>query len=232
LDGGKNWNSLASEPAGSDGGGTVAISADGTILVWTPRRNAPSFSTDSGTNWTQCAGLSPGLHVVADTVNPLRFYAFDSRAGQFFASTNGAKFFSETGAILPTENGFRFGACPLSAAPGMEGDLWLPYGTNGLYHSTDGGAHFVKLENVQNAISLGLGKAAAAKTFPALYLAGKFGDTEGLFRSLDAGHTWNRINDNQHQYGFISRVTGDPRIFGRVYFATSGRGIIYGDEQR
>ena len=38
-----------------------------------------------------------------------------------------------------------------------------------------------------------------------------------------------RINDDQHQYGYISHVTGDPRIYGRVYFATGGRGIVYGD---
>jgi hypothetical protein len=38
-----------------------------------------------------------------------------------------------------------------------------------------------------------------------------------------------RINDDQHQYGSIGSVTGDPRIYGRVYFATGGRGVIYGD---
>ncbi len=50
-----------------------------------------------------------------------------------------------------------------------------------------------------------------------------------LMPANDAGATWQRINDDQHQYGYISRVTGDPRIFGRVYFATGGCGVIYGE---
>ena len=28
---------------------------------------------------------------------------------------------------------------------------------------------------------------------------------------------------------FCRHVTGDPRIYGRVYFATGGRGVLYGE---
>jgi photosystem II stability/assembly factor-like uncharacterized protein len=230
-DGGSTWDALASEPAGSDaGGGTIAISADGKTIVWTPRRGASSFSADWGQNWKTCAGLSQGFRVIADPMNPWRFYAFDARTAKVFASTNGAESFFQTGADLPTQDGPGFFITCFSAAPGVERDLWLAFGTNGLFHSTDGGANFTKAKNVRGAASIGFGKAAPGKNFPALNLAGKIGSAEGLFRSLDSGTTWSRINDDQHQYGAISRVTGDPRVFGRVYFATSGRGIIYGDE--
>jgi len=48
----------------------------------------------------------------------------------------------------------------------------------------------------------------------------------------DAGLSWVRINDDKHQYGNIGEaITGDPRIYGRVYIGTNGRGIIYGDRQ-
>jgi len=39
-----------------------------------------------------------------------------------------------------------------------------------------------------------------------------------------------RINDDQHQFGAPNRpiIIGDPRIYGRVYLTTGGRGVIYG----
>ena len=107
--------------------------------------------------------------------------------------------------------------------------MWICFRTNGLYHSTNAGVTFKSLDNVQEAHSLGFGRAAKGKKYPALYLIGKVNDVQALFRSDDAGATWTRINDDRHQFGWISHVTGDPRIYGRVYFATGGRGIIYGD---
>jgi xyloglucan-specific exo-beta-1,4-glucanase len=92
-----------------------------------------------------------------------------------------------------------------------------------------GAASFIKLEHLRHADSLGFGKAAPGKDYPALFLAGKINGLHALFRSDDAGANQVRTNDDQHLYGSISRATGDPRAFGRVYFATSGRGAIYGD---
>jgi hypothetical protein len=51
----------------------------------------------------------------------------------------------------------------------------------------------------------------------------------GIYRSDDEGNTWILIKDAAHQYGTISTITGDPRIFGRVYLGTNGMGIVYGD---
>jgi hypothetical protein len=51
----------------------------------------------------------------------------------------------------------------------------------------------------------------------------------GVYRSDDAGEHWVRINDDQHQYGLMLQIIGDPRVYGRVYLGTHGRGILYGE---
>jgi photosystem II stability/assembly factor-like uncharacterized protein len=228
-DGGQTWKTLAGEPTNSPG--AITISADGRTIVWTQRRGVPHYTVDEGAHWTVCAGLSSG-GVIADPVNPNLFYACDAPSGRVLVSTNGAVSFAPTAAVLPAaENPGGWGGpgTVLSATLGLEGDLWLAFRPNGLYHSANAGATFTKLDNVQEAYSLGFGKAAPGKKFPALFLAGKMNNLQALFRSDDAGASWVRINDDQHQYGSIGSVTGDPRIYGRVYFATGGRGVIYGD---
>jgi hypothetical protein len=223
-DGGLTWSALGSEPPGGGEAGSIAICARGRTIVWTPRRSTPYYSVDRGTNWTACEKLGAGARVVADTINPLQFYAFDPR-GRFTVSTNAAVSFTATEPVFPiTENNNP----TVWATPGIEGDVWLSV-NNSLYHSTNAGASFTRLEHVNQARALGFGKAAPGKNSPALYLAGKVDQLQALFRSDDTGQTWTRINDDQHQFGWIGRVTGDPRIYGRVYFGTGGRGIFYGD---
>jgi xyloglucan-specific exo-beta-1,4-glucanase len=99
-----------------------------------------------------------------------------------------------------------------------------------VWHSTNGGASFTKLTNVALADGVGFGKAAPGQNYPAIYLAGEVGSVRGYYRSIDGGASWTQINDSSHQWyssGYV--ITGDPNLFGRVYIATNGRGIIYGD---
>lgn len=101
--------------------------------------------------------------------------------------------------------------------------------TSGLYHSTDAGASFARIGTVESSTLVGFGSPAPNAAYPAAYLVGTVGKVYGIFRSNDAGVTWSRINDDHHQYGLLSVILGDPRIYGRVYVGTSGRGILYGD---
>ena len=79
-------------------------------------------------------------------------------------------------------------------------------------------------------VTVGLGKAAPGAGAPAIYAFGVKPTFGGIYRSIDGGVTWARINDDSHQWGLRYRVmTGDPRIFGRVYVGTDGRGIFTGD---
>ena len=112
-------------------------------------------------------------------------------------------------------------------------DIWLvspDAATGGAWHSTDGGNTFTKLSTIVLADAIGFGAPATGQPYPAIYLAGKIGSVRGFYRSTDGGATWTQINDSAHQWyssGYV--ITGDPNLFGRVYIATNGRGIIYGD---
>jgi photosystem II stability/assembly factor-like uncharacterized protein len=80
---------------------------------------------------------------------------------------------------------------------------------------------------------MGFGMAAQGKDYPAIYVAGTCDDQQGVFRSDDHGTTWVRINDDRNQWGNrYTSITGDPRLYGRVYVGTDGRGIFYGDIAR
>uniref|UniRef100_UPI000594F104 X2-like carbohydrate binding domain-containing protein n=1 Tax=Paenibacillus curdlanolyticus TaxID=59840 RepID=UPI000594F104 len=224
YDGGGNWFN-PSQPSGTKGGGKIAVSADGSSLVWSTSDIGVFYSV-GGNSWTASTGVPAGAQVVSDRVNKNKYYAFSG--GNVYISTNGGAAFTQTTATgLPATGN-------LKSVFGAEGDIWLAGGDDktvyGLWHSTNGGASFTKLSNVQEADVVGFGKAAPGQTYPAVYTSAKIDNVRGIYRSDDAGASWVRINDDQHQYGVTNSViTGDPRIFGRVYLGTNGRGILYAD---
>jgi xyloglucan-specific exo-beta-1,4-glucanase len=225
FDGGTNWFQASSEPPGVTGGGTVAAGANAGRVVWSPAGAAPHYSTTSGSSWTACAGLPSGAVVESDRVNPLRFYGLAN--GAFHGSTDGGATFAALATGLPVPAQFK-------AVPGREGDVWVAGGTEtttyGLWHSTNGGATFARLANLEEADNIGFGQPAPGQAYPALYSSAQAGGVRGIYRSTNAGTSWTRINDAQHQYGSTGgAITGDPRVFGRVYLSTNGRGIVYGD---
>ncbi|MEO7932619.1 MAG: carbohydrate-binding protein [Chthoniobacterales bacterium] len=229
TDGAKSWQPFGSEPAMSQGTDenshcVVAVAADGSSFVWVAPDGSAYVSQDRGTNWKRCEGLGAKVEVIADRVNPKTFYALSPEERKLFVSTDGGNTFAEQSHELPA------GAKALRAVPSREGDLWLTADWNGLWRSTNGGAQFQKITEVANAEVVGFGKAAPGGNYDAIYLVGVVGKTHGVYRSDDEGAKWTRINDDQHRYGWIGKViTGDPRLYGRVYFGTNGRGIIYGD---
>jgi len=54
--------------------------------------------------------------------------------------------------------------------------------------------------------------------------------TIGIFRSDDTGATWVRLNDDEHQYGWINVIIGDRACLAGLSW-TAGRGIIYGEPE-
>lgn len=229
TDGGLTWTAAITEPLGIREGGNVAVAAGGGSIVWAPGNSVTvSYSADFGAHWAPSVGISASAVIEADRVNPSAFYAYHS--GNFYRSLDGGATFSETiTAGWPVTASVKF-----KAVPGIEGDIWLAGGDEdtvyGLWHSTNGGDSFTKLANVEEADTVGFGAPAPGETYMALYISGQVDGVRGIYRSDDGGATWVRINDDQHQYAWTgATITGDPRIYGRVYIGTNGRGIIYGD---
>ncbi|MPY47338.1 cellulose binding domain-containing protein [Streptomyces acidicola] len=227
TDNGANWFA-GTDPSGVSEGGTVAAAADGSRFVWSPTGTGVQYTTGFGNSWSASSGIPAGAIVESDRVDPKTFYGFKS--GKFYVSTDGGATFAASNATgLPSGDSVRF-----KALPGTKGDIWLAGGAAdgayGLWHSTDGGATFAKLSGVEQADTIGFGKAAPGASYQTLYTSAKIGGVRGIFRSTDKGATWTRINDDAHQWGWTgAAITGDPRIYGRVYVSTNGRGVVYGD---
>ncbi len=233
-DGGRSWQP-AEPPRPDSRAGSIAVSADGAVWVWTPERNVPYRSTEEGKTWSICEGLGPDTRVISDGLNPKTFYAMDLFGGKLYLSTDGAASFTEQPLVLPGglpqrgrwRGDWRGGQDRLYAAPGWEGDLWLA-AFEGLFHSVDAGKTFQKIESVKQICAFGFGKAKAGHDYPAIYLVGIVNQQYGIYRSDDTAQNWLCINNSQHQWGLILQITGDPKLFGRVYVGTHGRGILYG----
>jgi hypothetical protein len=227
TDNGANWFA-GSDPSGVSGGGTVAAASDGSRFVWSPDGAGVQYTTGFGSSWSASSGIPAGAIVESDRVDAKTFYGFKS--GKFYVSTDGGATFTASAATgLPSGDSVRF-----KALPGVKGDVWLAGGstdgTYGLWHSTNGGTSWTKLSNVDQADAIGFGKAATGASYQTLYTSAKIGGVRGIFRSTDKGASWTRVNDDAHQWGWTgAAITGDPRVYGRVYVSTNGRGVIYGD---
>ena len=247
TDGGKNWQPTATQPKPECSLGNIAVSSDGATWIWAPEQTRSRNSTaqpmqvyrtkNFGASWDTCKGLPGNTRTVADRVNPTTFYAMNLFDGKLFVSTDGGANF--TGQALNLPNGLpkrgnrgdtRGGQDRIYTAPGKEGDLWIA-AFDGLYHSTDAGITFLKLDGVQEMHAFGFGKGKAGTNYSALYMIGIVNGVRGIYRSDDLAQQWVRINDDAHQWGLLLHITGDPKQYGRVYVGTHGRGTVYGDPQ-
>jgi photosystem II stability/assembly factor-like uncharacterized protein len=197
--------------------GKLVISAEGKAMVWVPEGEGAYHSDDLGKTWTLSTGWPKperGQEAIADKVNDAVFYAFDRGTGRVLTSRDG-------GASFTLLYQLTAGPGQLRAVPGHEGDLWLAAGT-ALYHGEKAVA------GVDAAWQVTFGKAAPGKDYPAVFLWGKVGGVEGLWRSDDAGADWVRINDDAHRFGQMRAIAGDPREYGTLYISPDGRGTMVG----
>jgi hypothetical protein len=206
--------------------GHVSLSADGVVLLHSPENLSATYrSTDKGMSWTNVSGLAfSGARTVADQVNSKVFYSYNTSTGIVMVSVDGGISFYPSGTVGTG------GSRHIRTVPGFEGDLWIALYNGGLTRSSDYGAKFTKIVSVNSCSAVGFGKAAPGSEFPTVFIWGKVVGIEGLYYSTNQGNSWNRINDDAHEWGGPGNgqfVIGDMNTLGLVYMSTAGRGIVY-----
>lgn len=178
-----------------------------------------------------------GLKVFADRVNSNIFYGFGDHSKIYVSRDSGKSFYQcPTPENMPILNlaGIDGGnLAEIRVESGKEGVIWIAFGEGGLwkmvYDTNRNEFKAMKVSKDGDVIDCqGMGKGKN-KDCKALYVSGTIQGIYGIWQSLDEGKTFTRINNEKQMYGQIRGITGDPRVFGRVYVATGSRGVLYGD---
>ncbi|THH34158.1 hypothetical protein EUX98_g40 [Antrodiella citrinella] len=202
-------------------GGKIALSADGDTVLWRTSGNGVQVSQFTNP-FAAVPSLPSDAAIASDKTNNSIFYG--ASGSKFYLSTDGGNTFAATASL-----GSSTSPVKVVVNPGVTGDVWVSSDA-GIFHSTDLGSTFTQISGVSQAWAIALGAPAVAGGYPALFAAANIGGV-GYFRSDNAGVNWVQINDAAHGFGSVSAnvITADPRIYGRVYIGTNGRGIFYGD---
>lgn len=224
LDNARTWTPFPTLPVASASDGHLTVSATGDAILWTPDQEVPWLTRDLGETWQKSKGLPQGLSPVADRVDPAAFYAYDPQTGDVYTSSDGGETFAKTARVGS-------GGGRLAAVFGLAGQVWI-VDRDGLHRSIDQGRAFERVTGEITGGHIAFGRAAPGARAPAIYVAGRRGQERGVFRSLDSARTWTRLNPDKLQFNAISALAGDPRVFGRVFIGSRGRGVFYGEPEK
>lgn len=229
TDGGKSWKKITNSPESGKvfKGGTAALNADGSVLVWSPENAIKAYWTDNwGETWNEAENiLSSGVYIIGDPNNADYMYACSS--GSFYVSSDGGRTFAKSPGINPNYK-------RLCADPENEGTVYIANGA-GLLVSKDHGKTAELVPNIKYCEAVGLGKAKNEGDPLVIYIWGTTmeADKPGIYMSENLGGSWVRVNDDLHQFGGTGNgvfVSGDMNVYGRCYMSTVGLGIIYCDK--
>ncbi|MCJ1313595.1 hypothetical protein MMC25_007274 [Agyrium rufum] len=219
-DSGATWAADVNAPAGAYGG-HIAISADGSSILWSSASNGVLVSS-KGSAYTAPTLLSSGAVIAADKKNATVFYA--SMAGMMMTSTDSGKTFMHMGKLGNSNS-----ISTIRANPTVAGDLWATT-DKGLFHSTDYGMTFTQATGPTQGFSFALGKSTANAYGYNVFGFFVINGLSTIYVSKDVGKTWTRISDAQHGFGSSSAnpVAASLVTEGMVFVGTNGRGVFYG----
>lgn len=214
-----------------------------------------TFTSDNGKSW-QTANMPAGASISSDRVNDKLFFSVYNN--EVFVSTDGGHLFVQKSNIAVGAYKMITSGDPKTVF-GKEGEFWAMDKNNVNGVGTPGGSltryiwknntlTFEKKASTRWSYgypkfnvgpigikSIGFGKAAPGKSYPSIYIIGNVFDANsvnigfGFYRSDDLGVTWLKINNGEQYFTNPQFCAGDENVYGRVYIATNGRGILYGE---
>lgn len=234
TDGGRTWQVAAGYPSSTMPKRVAVSSTNPQTWVVTRAGRAAVRTGDDGATFTTVSGLPAGMDdpwdianaLAADPVDGNRFYYFDNPSGRFYRSTDGGRTFART-ATLPAS--LWEGAGVETGSRGGELYVWADRG--GLHRSTNGGTSFTEVANVARARGFAMGEPPASRANPTLYVYGQAGGGggEGVYRSLDGGVGWTRVDDPATPVPPVSQLLeASWRETGTLYIGSGGRGAFRG----
>ncbi|MGN1157563.1 MAG: endoglucanase [Agathobacter sp.] len=188
----------------------------------------------------------------SDRINSQLFYGFGEK-GQLYVSCDGGTSFYEKQPIVQKAEyvdsisvfpDVNFGKIDtvnkteVRGVAGTEGVFYMALAHEGLwkyqYIREKDEIICTKLTDEADScfrMGLGIGRAGGSyiKEPKAVYLCGIIEGEYGLYRTLDDGKSFERLNDAHQMYGEINSIDGDKRKFGRFFLATGSRGVLYGE---
>jgi photosystem II stability/assembly factor-like uncharacterized protein len=171
-------------------------------------------SIDGGWTWSRRKFGTPAVYVIGvsvDPVNPNTVYASTQNEG-LFKSTDYGDTWSAAGGGLSGAITF------LTPDPITSGRLFASTAT-AFYLSEDGGATWTNILNMP-AWTMTVDRQAPSTVYATTR-------TQGVFRSLDAGHTWQAINTGITvlSMGRTAAVIVDPTDRQTLYVGSEGGGV-------
>ena len=257
TDGGQTWTNFASDIPGADSsfmGGTIAASTPQNI-IWAPADgNQPYYTLNGGATWnpitlpgvTSWSGFDWAYYldqrsVTADRVLANTFYLYDPGQGVFETTNGGQSWTNVHPGYIESNTSWAGYNSSIQSVPGEAGNLFYtggPQGTLGstptsepFYRSTNGGATWTAIPNVEEVLTFGFGAAAPGQSNPALYIVGWVNNVFGIWQSNNATNptvttpTW--VNLGTQPTGSldeIKTISGDMNVYGQVYVGNSGGG--------
>ena len=232
-------------------GGTIAASTPQNI-IWAPADGfQPYYTLNGGATWnaitlpgvTSWSGFDYAYYLDARTVTADRvlantFYLFIAGQGLFETTNGGAtwtkKYSGDITLLRQLQRGAHVDA-RRSRRPVLygraPGHAQQHAGRRILHRSTNQGATWTAIPNVQEVLAFGFGAAAPGQSNPALYIVGWVNNVYGIWQSNNATNpsvttpTW--VNLGTEPTGAldeIKTISGDMNVYGQVYVGNSGGG--------